>query len=186
MHAVPLDKGQSRRVLIVGSTCRPLARCPRRCLSAQPALAQTTAYPTVTDAEFEHPDAGDWLMYRRTLRRVELQPAEADHLEQRQPPDAGLVDDADLLGAHETTAIVNHGRMFITTPQNNIIALDAKTGTSTLAVRPESTRTACSSSIRQTAQVALYGDNVTMATTRLCARGARRRDGQGTLDRPTR
>jgi alcohol dehydrogenase (cytochrome c) len=33
----------------------------------------------------------------------------------------------DLLGAHETTPIVNRGRMFITTPQNNIIALDAKT-----------------------------------------------------------
>src|SRR5258708_35518014 len=35
----------------------------------------------------------------------------------------------DLLGAHETVAIVNRGRMFITTPQNNVIALDAKTGT---------------------------------------------------------
>ena len=28
-------------------------------LSAQPALAQTTAYPTVTDARLEHPDVGD-------------------------------------------------------------------------------------------------------------------------------
>jgi alcohol dehydrogenase (cytochrome c) len=35
----------------------------------------------------------------------------------------------DLVEAHETTPIVNRGRMFITTPGNNIIALDAKTGT---------------------------------------------------------
>src|SRR5258708_16476422 len=35
----------------------------------------------------------------------------------------------DLVEVHETTPIVNHGRMFITTPGNNVIALDAKTGT---------------------------------------------------------
>ena len=35
----------------------------------------------------------------------------------------------DLVGAHETTPIVNRGRIFITTPGNNVIALDAKTGT---------------------------------------------------------
>jgi len=29
----------------------------------------------------------------------------------------------------KATPIVNHGRMFITTPGNNVIALDAKTGT---------------------------------------------------------
>ena len=34
----------------------------------------------------------------------------------------------DQVNAHETTQIVNHGRMFITTPGNNVIALDARTG----------------------------------------------------------
>jgi len=28
--------------------------------------AESTAYPTVTDDRLLHPDAGDWLMYRRT------------------------------------------------------------------------------------------------------------------------
>ena len=35
-------------------------------LQAQQPKAASVAYPTVTDARLEHPDAGDWLMYRRT------------------------------------------------------------------------------------------------------------------------
>jgi alcohol dehydrogenase (cytochrome c) len=35
----------------------------------------------------------------------------------------------DMVEAHESTPIVNHRRVFITTPGNNVIALDAKTGT---------------------------------------------------------
>ena len=86
-------------------------------------------YPKVTDERLEHPAAGDWLMYRRTYDGSGYSP-----LNQITPNNIHQLTLAwsvstDLLGAHETTAIVNHGRMFITTPQNNIIALDAKTGT---------------------------------------------------------
>ena len=35
-------------------------------LFAHQSHAQPAAYPTVTDERLEHPDAGDWLMYRRT------------------------------------------------------------------------------------------------------------------------
>ena len=70
----------------------------------------------------------------------------------------------DLLGAHETTAVVNQGRMFITTPQNNIIALDAKTGTQLWRYArkyPENLF-----QLHPTNRgVALYGDYVYMATT---------------------
>src|SRR5258708_5680597 len=70
----------------------------------------------------------------------------------------------DLLGAHETAAIVNHGRMFITTPQNNIIALDAKTGTQLWRYTrkyPDGLF-----QLHPTNRgVALYGDYVYMATT---------------------
>ena len=70
----------------------------------------------------------------------------------------------DLLGAHETTPIVNHGRMFITTPQNNIIALDAKTGTQLWRYArkyPDGLF-----QLHPTNRgVALYGDYVYMATT---------------------
>jgi len=42
----------------------------------------------------------------------------------------------DLLGAHETTAIVNHGRMFITTLKTTSSHLTPRPGP-TLAVRQE-------------------------------------------------
>src|SRR6266446_883399 len=103
-------------------------------LAAQSAFTQganvdAKPYPKVTDERLEHTAAGDWLMYRRTYDGSGYSP-----LNQITPSNIHQLTLAwsvstDLLGAHETTAIVNHGRMFITTPQNNIIALDAKTGT---------------------------------------------------------
>jgi len=83
----------------------------------------------VTDERLQHPDAGDWLMYRPTYDGSGFSP-----LEQVNTSNVGALSLAwslstDLIEAHETTSIVNHGRMFITTPGNNVIALDAKTGT---------------------------------------------------------
>ena len=107
---------------------------PIALLAAQSALAQSqridaTPYPKVTDERLEHPDAGDWLMYRRTYDGSGYSPLnEISPSSIRRLTLAWSVN-TDLLGGHETTAIVNHGRMFITTPQNNIIAFDAKTGT---------------------------------------------------------
>ena len=105
-------------------------------LFMHPSHADPAAYPTVTAARLEHPDDGDWLMYRRTydgsgfspLRQIT--PSNVSHLT------LAWTVSTDLLGAHETTAIVNRGRMFVTTPQNNIIALDAKTGTCLLYTSP--------------------------------------------------
>ena len=133
-------------------------------LLTQQSRAASDAYPTVTDARLEHPDAGDWLMYRRTYDGSGFSP-----LKQITSSNVGHLTLAwsmstDLLGAHETTAIVNHGRMFITTPQNNVIALDAKTGTQLWRYarkypdglfQPHPTNRG----------VALYGDYVYMATT---------------------
>jgi alcohol dehydrogenase (cytochrome c) len=70
----------------------------------------------------------------------------------------------DLVEAHETTPIVNHGRMFVTTPQNNVIALNAKTGVELWRYAkkyPEGLF-----QLHPTNRgVALYGDRVYMATT---------------------
>ena len=98
-----------------------------RGVHAQGVQVEPTPYPTVTDERLEHPEAGDWLMYRRTYDGFGFSP-----LKQITPSNIRRLTLAwsvstDLLGAHETTPIVNHARMFITTPQNNIIALDAKT-----------------------------------------------------------
>jgi len=138
-------------------------------LATQSALAQgthvdATPYPKVTDERLEHPASGDWLMYRRTYDGSGYSP-----LNQITPSNIRRLTLAwsvstDLLGAHETTAIVNHGRMFITTPQNNIIALDAKTGTQLWRYArkyPDGLF-----QLHPTNRgVALYGDYVYMATT---------------------
>src|ERR1700732_230918 len=107
----------------------PIALFAALGVHAQGVHVESTPYPTVTDERLLHPDTGDWLMYRRTYDGLGFSP-----LKQITPGNVRRVTLAwsvstDLLGAHETTPIVNRGRMFITTPQNNIIALDAKTGT---------------------------------------------------------
>src|SRR5260370_25547594 len=70
----------------------------------------------------------------------------------------------ELVDAHETTPIVNHGWMFITTPGNNVIALDARTGDQLwryVKKYPEGLF-----QLHPTNRgVALYGDRVYMATT---------------------
>ncbi|HEV3300180.1 MAG TPA: hypothetical protein VG055_11090, partial [Planctomycetaceae bacterium] len=46
-----------------------LVACGSACSSTAPALTAqglSTPYPTVTDERLQRPEAGDWLMYRRT------------------------------------------------------------------------------------------------------------------------
>src|SRR5246127_1630889 len=106
----------------------PIAFFAAHVVHAQSVHVESTAYPTVTDERLEHPDAGDWLMYRRTYDGWGFSPLKEITPSNIHKLSLAWSMSTDLLGAHETTAIVNHGRMFITTPQNNIIALDAKTG----------------------------------------------------------
>ena len=94
----------------------PIALFAAYNVHAQGAPVESTAYPTVTDERLQHPEAGDWLMYRRTYDGWGFSP-----LKQITPSNIHQLTLAwsvstDLLGAHETTVIVNHGRMFITTP----------------------------------------------------------------------
>jgi len=94
-----------------------------------PITRPTRRYPTVTNDRLEHPDAGDWLMYRRTYDGSGFSP-----LKQITPSNIRRLTLAwsvstDLLGAHERrrssiTAGCSSRRL-----QNNIIAFDAKTGT---------------------------------------------------------
>jgi alcohol dehydrogenase (cytochrome c) len=133
-------------------------------LLTQQSRAASDAYPTVTDARLEHPDAGDWLMYRRTYDGFGFSPLKQITSSNVSHLTLAWSMSTDLLGAHETTAIVNHGRMFITTPQNNVIALDAKTGTQLWRYArkyPDGLF-----QLHPTNRgVALYGDYVYMATT---------------------
>jgi alcohol dehydrogenase (cytochrome c) len=139
--------------------CVPLAL-----LAGQGVDVRSTKYATVTDERLQHPEAGDWLMYRRTYDGWGFSPLKEITSSNIHKLSLAWSMSTDLVGAHETTAIVNHGRMFITTPQNNIIALDAKTGTQLWRYArkyPDGLF-----QLHPTNRgVALYGDYVYMATT---------------------
>jgi alcohol dehydrogenase (cytochrome c) len=85
-------------------------------------------YKPVTPERLRHPDDGDWLMVRRTYDGWGYSP-----LDQVTPANVTRLQPAwvfstGVLNGHEAPPIVNNGVMFVVTPGNQIIAIDAKTG----------------------------------------------------------
>ena len=75
------------------------------------------------------PDDGDWLMIRRTYDGWGYSP-----LDQITPANVSRLQPAwvfstGVSSGHEAAPIVNNGVMFVSTPGNQVIAIDAKTGT---------------------------------------------------------
>jgi alcohol dehydrogenase (cytochrome c) len=86
-------------------------------------------YQPVTAERLKHPEDGNWLMIRRTYDGwgysplEEITPANVARLK----PVWGF--STGETRAHESAPIVNNGVMFVTTPMNQVIAIDAKSGT---------------------------------------------------------
>ncbi|HEX6999186.1 MAG TPA: methanol/ethanol family PQQ-dependent dehydrogenase [Gammaproteobacteria bacterium] len=98
-------------------------------MAAAHAAAQTTdGYTAVTDERLENPEPRNWLQYRRTYDSWGYSPL--DQITARNV--RNLVPVWTLsTGAnegHQAPPIVNDGVMFVTTPFNQVYALDAKTG----------------------------------------------------------
>src|SRR5271154_149428 len=92
-----------------------------------PAVLQK--YQPVTEERLKHPEDGNWLMIRRTYDGWGYSP-----LEQITPANIARLKPVWAFStgetrAHESAPIVNNGVMFVTTPMNQVIAIDAKTGT---------------------------------------------------------
>jgi alcohol dehydrogenase (cytochrome c) len=93
-----------------------------------PAPQSLQAYRPVTTDRLRNPDAGDWLMVRRTWDGWGYSP-----LDQITPANVARLQPAwvvstGVTNGHEAPPIVNNGVMFVATPGNQVIALDAKTG----------------------------------------------------------
>jgi alcohol dehydrogenase (cytochrome c) len=91
-----------------------------------PAILQT--YKPVTADRLTKPDDGDWLMIRRTYDGWGFSPLSqitSDNVARLQPVWSFATG---VASGHEATPIVNRGVMFISTPGNQVIAIDAKTG----------------------------------------------------------
>lgn len=85
-------------------------------------------YSPVTDARLTNPEPENWLMYRGTYNGWGYSPLDkinTSNIKQLVPVwslSTGVVE------GHQAPPLVNNGVMFVTTPQNQVMALDAKTG----------------------------------------------------------
>src|SRR5712691_2035965 len=102
------------------------AQQPQQPPAPVPAILQN--YKPVTADRLKRPEDGDWLMIRRTYDGWGYSP-----LDQITPANVTRLQPAwvfatGVLNGHEAPPIINNGVMFVATPGNQVIALDAKTG----------------------------------------------------------
>ncbi len=85
-------------------------------------------YAPVTDQRLRHPEDGNWLLFRRTYDGWgysplgEIVPANVAKLQLVWSFATGQVE------GHQAPPIVNNGVMFVATPGNQLLAIEAKTG----------------------------------------------------------
>ena len=119
-------------------------------------------YRLVTADRLKNPDPSDWLMIRRTYDGWGYSPLEqigVDNVNRLQPV---WVLSTGVTSGHEAPPIVNNGVMFVATPGNQVIAIDASTGTVLWRYRKELPEDAVV--LHRTSRgVALYGDKVFFA-----------------------
>ena len=85
-------------------------------------------YRPVTDARLKNPDAGNWLMNRRTYDGWGYSPLDQitrTNVSRLRPVWVMSTNDGK---PHESAPLVNDGLMFITSPANQVMAIDVKSG----------------------------------------------------------
>jgi alcohol dehydrogenase (cytochrome c) len=119
-------------------------------------------YKTVTTERLKKPEDNDWLMIRRTYNgwgHSPLKQITTSNVNRLQPV---WVMSTGMPSGHEAPPIVNNGVMFVSTPGNQVIAIDAKAGT----ILWRYTKPLAQDAIvlhRTSRGVALYGDKVFFA-----------------------
>ena len=92
------------------------------------ASSQDVQYTPVTDERLRSPDADDWVMYRGTYDSWGYSPLDQITTENID----GLVPvwtlSTGVTSGHQSPPIVNDGVMFVTTPEDQVIAIDAREG----------------------------------------------------------
>jgi alcohol dehydrogenase (cytochrome c) len=121
------------------------------------------SYSVVTDARLTNPEPGNWLTYRRTYDGWGYSPLDAINTRNvaRLAPVWTL--STGVNEGHESPPLVNDGIMFVTTPFNRLLAIEADTGRVRWAYQrqlPADMQMAHPTN----RGAALYGDKVFMAT----------------------
>ncbi|MBF68443.1 MAG: PQQ-dependent dehydrogenase, methanol/ethanol family [Gammaproteobacteria bacterium] len=85
-------------------------------------------YSNVTQARLVAPEPENWLMYRRTYDSQGYSPLKQITRRNAKSLAPVWTFSTGMREAHQAPPVVNNGYMFITTPHNHLIALDARTG----------------------------------------------------------
>jgi alcohol dehydrogenase (cytochrome c) len=127
-----------------------------------PMPAALQNYKSVTADRLNHPGDGDWLMIRRTYDGWGFSP-----LKQITPQNVTRLQPVwsfatGAMQGHEATPLVNDGVMFVSTPGNQVIAIDVRTGALLWRYRDPAPPDVIN--LHPTSRgVALYGDKVLFA-----------------------
>jgi alcohol dehydrogenase (cytochrome c) len=106
-----------RMIMLLGAALSPMAT-----------WAALPAYTPVTDARLESPEARNWLMYRGNYEGWGYSPLKSVTDKNVGKLQLAWSYTTGELEGHQSPPIVNNGYMYVTTPNNQIIALEAATG----------------------------------------------------------
>ena len=97
--------------------------------SPAPPSAMLQSYPAVTAERLKQPADGEWLMVRRTYDGWGYSPLDQINTKNVARLQPVWTLSTGMNNGHEAAPIVNGGVMFVSTPFNQVLALDAKSGT---------------------------------------------------------
>ena len=93
------------------------------------------AYTPVTDARLANPEPENWLMIRGNYQGWSYSPLDQINTSNVKNLTPVWAFSTGVTSGHEAPPIVNNGMMFVATPYNQVIALNAATGDADLAVQ---------------------------------------------------
>ena len=132
--------------------------------AAAPAGTDLKPYSLVTDQRLSHPEPQNWLMYRANYESWGYSPLKKITTDNVKNLKLAWSYSTGMMDGHQSPPIVNNGYMYVTTPNNQVIAFEAKSGKEIWRYKkqiPEELQ-----QLHPTNRgVALYGDKVYIATT---------------------
>ncbi len=133
---------------------------------AQPAQESRT-YTPVTDERLANPEPENWLQWRGNYEGWGYSPLDQITSENVKELVPVWTLSTGVAEGHESPPIVNNGFMFVSTPENQVLAVDARTGDLLWRYRKEIPEELFQ--LHPTNRgVGLYGDKVYLATTDAC------------------
>jgi alcohol dehydrogenase (cytochrome c) len=132
--------------------------------AAPPAGTDLKPYTPVTDQRLSHPEPQNWLMYRANYESWGYSPLKKITTDNVKKLKLAWSYSTGMMDGHQAPPIVNNGYMYVTTPNNQVIAFEAKSGKEIWRYKkqiPEELQ-----QLHPTNRgVALFGDKVYIATT---------------------